>query len=375
MSGEQHLEPKSKPGGLFDENGNPSQDIQPTHKKEVTTQGSTQAKSEPQKEELTEEGITTHWKNEPQKEKSMTTKPEEKKTPQKAEPKSQAPTKQENKSNLSLDKINRMSINNLVKAAPKDRFIQSIAGSNPTEKDYSDAEKIFSREASFALRAFSENSYLKKVAENNKLSVINAMIDLGNSGLSLSPVLKQGYFVPMDKKVLFWASYMGKRDIVMASGQVKDAYARLVYEGEEFEVKYGTGGHIKHTPDPWGDKDPSKIKGGYWYCVLSNGAEKFGTMNKQEIEAIQKRAPSAGASTSPWKSDWEQMALKTVFNRGFKEMPKGNLSDQQIKALEVGDQLEEKDVKNWIKQRKVKQDSFDDDYEDDNSQVEDAQIV
>lgn len=269
--------------------------------------------------------------------------------------------------------IAKMSTPQLIRSA-ESKFILAMKGDGLSREEKREAEKEFAKETSFALQAFHNNPYLETVANNDKVAVINAIINVAQTGLTLNPVLKLGYLIPMDKKVQFWPSYMGKREIVMRTGLVKDAYARLVYAGDQFEIKYGTGGFIKHTPDPWSEKKQSDIKGGYWFCVLKDGTEKFGTMNQTEIEAIAKRSPSANASHSPWKTDWEQMALKTIFNRGFKEMPKSGISEDQLRALEISDRVEEDALKSWIKSVKTQQDTFDDDEPDDGT-VEEAHIV
>lgn len=265
---------------------------------------------------------------------------------------------------LRLQQINRMTVMQLVQDAPKTRFISALVGNMDDKVAVAKAEMEFAKEASFAMQFFADNEYLTTCARNDKQAVIDAIINVAQTGLTLNPVLKLGYLIPMDKKVRFWASYMGKREIVMRTGLVKDAYAKLVYDGEEFEIKYGTGGFLKHTPDPWKKRELKDIKGGYWVCVLKDGTEKFGTMNADEITAIQKRSPSAKASHSPWGTDYEQMALKTIFNRGFKEMPKSGISDDQLKALEASDKVEEDMLKHWVRTQKTKQDTFDDDYED-----------
>lgn len=269
--------------------------------------------------------------------------------------------------------IRRMSTPQLIRSA-KEKFTIAMVGENPKAEEKIRAEKEFAKEASFALQAFSNNSYLETCAKNDRVAVINAIINVAQTGLTLNPVLKLGYLIPMDKKVQFWASYMGKREIVMRTGLVRDAYARLVYAGEFFEIKYGTGGYLKHTPDPWGKKKLEDVKGGYWYCILKDGTEKFGTMSDEEIEAIARRSPSANASHSPWKTDREQMALKTVFNRGFKEMPKSGISDNQLRALEASDRVEDKMFKEWVKEKVVDQESFDSDTEDD-GMIQDAEVV
>lgn len=277
---------------------------------------------------------------------------------------SSVPAKKMSREELELkrkNQIQRMTLMQLVEEAPKERFIAALLGVSSKQE----AEQLFIQESGFARQAFRNNDLLTSYSEKDKEAVIEAIINVAQTRLTLNPVLKLGYLVPMNNKVLFWASYMGKREIVMRTGLVKDAYARLVYEGDKFEIKYGTGGYIKHVPDPWKEQKLENIKGGYWYCLLLDGTEKFGTMNESEIRAIQKRSPSAKASQSPWTTDWEQMALKTIFNRGFKEMPKSGISDAQLRALEIADRPEEETLKQWIKSVETKQDRFDDDSDED----------
>lgn len=339
---EEKQQERSNPGGLFKG--------EEKSKKEVT---------EPKKEATTAKAT----------EQKKSTTPEKKPEAPKEAPKSQAPAKAKpTKEQMGIAAINAMSLPALVRSQPKDKFIAAMVGTNPTAKELSNAEKEFMKEASFAIQAFSNNQYLSNVGNADKMSVINAIINVAQTGLTLNPVLKLGYLIPMDKKVQFWPSYMGKREIVMRTGLVKDAYARLVYKDDKFEIKYGTGGYIKHTPDPWTEKKLEDIKGGYWFCLLKDGTEKFGTMNESEIKAIQKRSPSAKASQSPWTTDWEQMALKTIFNRGFKEMPKSGISDAQLKALEIADRPEEETMKSWIRSIETKQERFDDDAPDDDTE-------
>ena len=341
----------SNPGGLFDSKGNLIEGNNP----KKTTEG--EKEKQPVPEEETKQ---------PDK-KNINKTPDKKNNPAQQTPsnKKNIPARKLTRAETEekrIDQINRMTVMELVQEAPKKRFIASMVGTNPSASEYSRAEQIFMQEATFAMQAFRDNDYLKVVAQSDKEAVIDAIVNVAQTNLTLNPVLKLGYLVPMDKKVRFWASYMGKREIVMRTGIVKDCFARLVYESDNFEIKFGSGGYLKHDPDPWGEKEMSKLKGGYWYLLMKDGTEKFDTMKKEEIEAIAKRSPSANAAHSPWKSDWEQMALKTIFNRGFKEMPKSGITAEQLKALEVSDRIEEDTLKSWIKQNKNKEDSFDNDF-------------
>jgi recombination protein RecT len=339
-------------GGLFNKEGQSTTTQEATKKEETPESKTPNSSAEPKKENVPKEAAS-----------------EAKKTP------SQPPAKKRSDSAVNqLAAINAMSIPALVKTQPKEKFIAAMVGSSPSKDDYNKAEKEFMKEANFAIQAFGNNDYLTKVGKDDKLSVINAIINVAQTGLTLNPVLKLGYLVPMDRKVLFWPSYMGKREIVMRTGTVKDAYAKLVYKTDKFDVKYGTGAYLKHEPDPWSEKKLGDVVGGYWFCILKDGTEKFGTMNQAEIVAIQKRSPSVNASHSPWKTDWEQMALKTIFNRGFKEMPKSGISEEQLRALEISDRPEEETLKSWIKSIETKQDKFDDDSDEDDG-IQDVEVV
>jgi len=271
--------------------------------------------------------------------------------------------------------IAKSSVTTVVASLSKDRFITALVGSNPDPNELKKAEIIFSREVSFAFQAFKNNPYLEKCAENDKIALIHAITNIAQTKLTLNPVLKLGYLVPFDKKITFMSSYMGKREIVMRTGSVKDAYARLVFEGDEFEVKMGTDGYIKHVPDAWSDKTPETLKGGYWVCVLKDGTKKFDVMPKKEIESIKKRSQSVAKGThSPWLTDYFEMCKKTIFNRGFKEMPKTGISEEQLSALEADGKMEEEILRSWLRQNKTHQDTFEED-EEENDFVSDAKIV
>ena len=54
---------------------------------------------------------------------------------------------------------------------------------------------------------------------------------------------------------------------------------------------------------------------------FKDGGHYFQVMNADEIEAAAKRSPSYGKAVSPWKSDYEAMAKKTVIRRAFPYLP------------------------------------------------------
>lgn len=228
-------------------------------------------------------------------------------------------------------------------------------------KAYGDnAGQIMAREIDYATQALVANPYLVKVATENPLSLVNALKNLALVGYTLNPVRKQCYLVPMGKAIVFMPSYMGLIDELSTSGLVKKIEAHPVFEGEAFEIKHGTGGGIFHKPNPWGKREKENLCGCYWYAVFVDGTEQFDTLSKEEIEKIRKRAPSA-KSSSPWDTDYIEMARKTAIRNGYKKIPKKGISEDKLRVLDALFDYDEKAEKEWIAEQKntPKRDTFD----------------
>lgn len=246
--------------------------------------------------------------------------------------------------------------------ALKGCFAQPFDAFRKAFKDPADADRVMAKEIDFAAQAMMSNSYLIKCATSNPLSLVNALKNVALTNSTLNPVLKQGYLVPFGGAITFMPSYMGLIDVLVNNGLVKKIEAHCVFEGDKFEIKHGTGGYLHHIPDPWGSHDKSRLKGAYYYAVLTDGTELFDTLPVEEIEKIRKRAPSA-KSSSPWDTDYEQMCVKTAIRRAFKFIAKNGISEDKVKALEAVFDYDEKVEQTWIAEQKTtpKKDSFDED--------------
>ena len=218
-------------------------------------------------------------------------------------------------------------------------------------------EQQFAREVNFAMQAMLNNTYLIDCAKAYPDHLIEAIKNVSLTGLSLNPELKLGYLVPYKGKVKFQASYMGKVDILIRTGVVKDIYADLVYTNDKFIMTKGTGGKLTHEPDVFGER--GDLMGGYYYAILTSGAEKYDAMPKSRIEEIKSRSEAVKkGKQSPWDTDFEEMARKTVVNWAFKFLPKTGISDSMIKVLEVESQLDDEMFEDWRKSQSQKPDDF-----------------
>jgi len=87
---------------------------------------------------------------------------------------------------------------------------------------------------------------------------------------------------------------------------------------------FGTNGNLEHKP---AIKEKGVVIAAYSYVKLKDGSSSYEVMNLEEIEAIRKRSKAAG--NGPWKTDWNEMAKKTVFRRHSKWLP---VSSELMKA-------------------------------------------
>lgn len=158
-------------------------------------------------------------------------------------------------------------------------------------------------------------------------SVLSCFMRCTSLGLEPSNVdgLGRAYILPYgnknyrtgQKEATLIIGYKGMIDLARRSGQIRDISARAVHEGDEFAYSYGLNEDLRHVPCA----KPGKLTHVYMIANFKDGGHYFQVMNADEIEAAAKRSPSYGKAVSPWKSDYEAMAKKTVIRRAFPYLP------------------------------------------------------
>lgn len=190
----------------------------------------------------------------------------------------------------------------------------------------------FEREAGFAVQALTANDYAMSMAVKNKQSVINAVTNIAAIGISLNPAKRQAYLVPRDGKICLDISYMGLMDLAMSTGSILWAQAELVCEHDAFALN-GFDKPPTHQYNPF-SKDRGPVVGVYVVVKTPDGDYLTDCMSKDEIDAIMNRSQSVkSGKSSPWKSDYGEMAKKTVVKRAYKYWPKTDRLDKAIHHL------------------------------------------
>lgn len=172
-------------------------------------------------------------------------------------------------------------------------------------------------------------------------SIIISVAQACALGLPPNTPLGLSYLVPFKEQCQLIPGYKGLIRLAIQSGEVVDVQPRVVYEGQPFKIKYGLIEDIDHEPTLV-DFSDDKIVGAYAVAKLANGEKKFDFMYKQEIDKIRARSMAAKGSSSPWHTDYAEMAKKTVIKRLCKTLP---LSEEKDSHRKLGKaiQLQERD--------------------------------
>lgn len=190
----------------------------------------------------------------------------------------------------------------------------------------------FEREAEFAIQTITGNDFAMKMAMQNKQSVFNAVTNIAAIGISLNPAKRQAYLVPRDGKICLDISYMGLMDLAMATGSIKWAQAEIVYQHDSFALN-GFDKPPTHTYNPFA-KERGEVVGVYVVVKTADGDYLTTCMSREDIDGIMNRSQSVkSGKSSPWKTDYNEMAKKTVVKRAYKYWPKTDRLDKAIHHL------------------------------------------
>jgi recombination protein RecT len=190
----------------------------------------------------------------------------------------------------------------------------------------------FEKEAGFAIQVLQNNDYTLGVAMKNRQSVVNAVTNVAAIGISLNPAKRQAYLVPRDGRICLDISYMGLIDLAVATGSIRWAQAELVRANDTFSLN-GFDGPPTHVFNPF-SKDRGEIVGAYVVVKTADGDYLTTPMSREDIDAIMNRSQSVkSGKSSPWKTDYGEMAKKTVVKRAYKYWPKNDRLSEAIHHL------------------------------------------
>ena len=192
----------------------------------------------------------------------------------------------------------------------------------------------------FTRMVLSAISTTPKLTECTPQSFLGAMMTAAQLGVEPNTALGQAYLIPFrnhgQMECQFQLGYKGLIDLAYRSGEVTIIQAHTVCENDTFEYELGLDPKLRHVPAS-GDRGRAT----YYYAMFrtKDGGCGFAVMSREDAEAHAKRySQSYNSSSSPWKSNFDEMAKKTVLKKALKYAPlksdfvRGIVQDETIKS-------------------------------------------
>lgn len=202
------------------------------------------------------------------------------------------------------------------------------------------------------LTALSSNPKLGQCTPN---SFLGAMMQAAQLGVEPNTPLGQAYLIPYRNKgtleCQFQLGYKGLIDLAYRSGAVQSIQAHEVHENDEFEYSYGIDGTIRHKPAL---KDRGPVIAYYGVWKTKDGGYGYEVMSVDDVISVRDQySKAADSKFSPWATNFDAMAKKTVLKRALKYAPlktefaRALSQDNTIKTTIAPDMADEPDETNY----------------------------
>lgn len=198
----------------------------------------------------------------------------------------------------------------------------------------------------FTRMVLSALSSTPKLADCSPQSFLAAMMTAAQLGVEPNTALGQAYLLPYrnhgQMECQFQLGYKGLIDLAYRSGEVSVIQAHTVYENDVFEYELGMDPKLRHVP---AKADRGEAVAYYAMFKTKDGGYGFEVMSVDDVQRhAQRYSKSYGSGSSPWRSNFDEMAKKTVLKRALKYAPlksdfvRGVAQDETIKA-ELSDEM------------------------------------
>jgi len=217
---------------------------------------------------------------------------------------------------------------------------------NSIERAMQDAgfapEKV-KQEVSFAIQLINKSSQLQKCSKD---SMLQAVLNISNIGLSLNPAAKEAYLIPRwngvskSMEASLEPGYVGLVKLLTDAGSVTSVLAQAVHDKDEFQIDLADNHNpVIHKPN-YREKRGDVI-GVYALATLPDGARQVEYMTLEEVLEIRERSETYRAfkegkiKSCTWESDFKEMARKTVIKRIYKYLPRTERMEKVDQAIQL----------------------------------------
>ena len=163
-----------------------------------------------------------------------------------------------------------------------------------------------------------------KLEECTPKSFLAALMTAAQLGMEPNTPLGQAYLIPYKNRGVtecqFQIGYKGLIDLAYRSGEISVIQAHTVYEKDQFDYQYGLESKLLHRPCMAENRgDPVAF---YAMFKTKDGGFGFEVMSIEQVrEHAKKFSQGLSSSYSPWTTNFEEMAKKTVLKKALKYAP------------------------------------------------------
>lgn len=156
--------------------------------------------------------------------------------------------------------------------------------------------------------------------ECTNLSIIGAVMQAAQLGLSLDPRFVEAFLIPRRNKhqqnvkvAAFQTGYKGLRKLALnGDPNLRDIYARVVHERDLFEFTYEPE---KLVHSPAFDSEPGALRVAYAKAVWKDGYTRVLLATPAIIAKARESSDAARRNDSPWDVHTDMMWAKTALRR------------------------------------------------------------
>lgn len=197
----------------------------------------------------------------------------------------------------------------------------------------------------------------KGIEKVQPITIARTMLKAAFLGLDFH--MKECYAIPYGNGLQFQTDYKGEVKLAKkySLNQIKDIYAKLVRQGDEFleEIRDGQQ-FISYKPLPFND---GEIIGAFAVCYYQDGSMIYETMSKKDIEDTRTNY-SKMPNGKTWLKSYGEMCKKTVLRRLCKNISLDFDSIEQRQAYDDGSDAEIKEqpkgkAKNILSEKEVEE--------------------
>ena len=209
----------------------------------------------------------------------------------------------------------------------------------PTNYNASNALKS----AFFKLQEVKDKNKKPALDVCTKESIANSLLDMVVQGLS--PAKTQCYFIVYGNELQLNRSYFGTQAVLKRLTNVKDIWANVIYQDDEFEYENDRGREKLVSHKTAFENRDKAILGAYAVVLTADDEEILTVMTRKEFEASWSQSKTGQAVHKKFP---QEMAKRTVINRAAKAFI--NTSDDSDLLVEAINNSTENEYENERKE-------------------------